>query len=249
MNGKLKILLYLFIALCLALVVLFSVPGLISVGDERADRLLGETVTRSAAAAALAALLLLAGMAKTFAPAWRGRDLLWSIPCFLVAAVNFPFSALINGSAQIVRADLLWLFLLKCLSIALLEELFFRALLLPFLREKFAKHALTLSVLLSSALFALMHLFNLFFGAGVGATFLQVGYTFLIGCMLSVTFFKTENVYLCVLVHMLFDVGGIIVTDLGTGPFQDAVFWILTAIAGVLCTVHILRTVIGWEKN
>lgn len=41
------------------------------------------------------------------------------------------------------------------------------------------------------------------------------------------------------LYYWMFDVGAI-VSDPGSGPFQDLTFWILTAVAGVLCAVHII---------
>lgn len=231
---------------CLAACVVFSIPGIIHYPDKTLGELLSATVPRLTVSAILVILLVRSEYAGTLKPKLRSFPfaLLWSIPCLLVAIVNFPFTALITGAAKIERVDLLWLFLLKCLSIALMEELFFRALLVPFFRKLTANrgHGTLLCVLLSSAAFSLMHLANLFFGAELSDTMLQIGYTFLIGCMLAVTLLQTKNVWICVLVHFLFDVGGTIVTDLGSGPFQDLTFWILTAVIGVLCAVHIIVT-------
>ena len=66
--------------------------------------------------------------------------------------------------------------------------------------------------------------------------------------MLAVAFIKTKNVWLCVAVHAIFDVGGLIVGDLGKGPFQDTVFWVLTAACGVICTAHIIYTLIKLQR-
>lgn len=253
-----KIVVFLLFALCLVSGLIFG-TDLLPIGDKLLSRLLSETVPRLFAAAALAALLLVLGYRELLLPPSAGRRaLLWCLPCLFVALANFPYSALISGTATLERPDLLPLFLLKCLSVALLEELFFRGILLPLFAEKFGRpdgknetngtsgtdearegRARLVSVLLGAALFALMHLFNLFFGASVGGTLLQVGYTFLIGCMLGAVFFRTKNVWLCVLLHFVFDVGGLIVTDLGSGAFQDPVFWTLTAVFGVLCAVHV----------
>lgn len=239
------------LVLCLAIAVIFGIPNIISYSDETLGNLIADTVPRLAVGIFLVALMSERGYSKTFKVKWRGKHLLWSIPCFLVATVNFPFTALMKGTAVIERIDLLWLFVLKCAAIALLEETFFRALLLPVFAERFAKnkYGMFLSVISTSVLFALMHLINLLFGAGVGATILQVGYTFLIGCMLAVMQLKTKNVWLCVIVHALFDFGGTIVTDLGRGSFQDTAFWILTAAAGILCTVHIIMTLQRMSKD
>lgn len=235
------LLLVLFV-ICVGITLVFGLPNLITYSDITLGKLIEDTVPRLAISLFLIVLMITKGYAETFKPKWCGMHLLWSIPCFLVAIVNFPFGTLICGTAVIERVDMLWLFLLKCIAIALVEELFFRALLLPFFMERFEKnkYCTLISVFGTSVLFALIHLINLFFGAGVGETMLQVGYTFLIGCMLAVMMLKTKNIWLCVIVHAVFDVGGMIVTDLGSGPFQDTLFWILTAVVGLLCTVHIL---------
>lgn len=232
------------LVLCVAAAVIFGVPGIIPYSDGELGNLIADTVPRVVISLFLIVLMCFRGYSDSFKPKWSGKHLLWSIPCFLVAIVNFPFTALIGGAAVINRWDLLWLFLLKCAAIALLEEVFFRALLVPLFTERFKenRYRILITVVVTSAVFALMHLINLFFGLGVGAVFLQVGYTFLIGCMLAVMLIYTKNVWLCVLVHFVFDIGGTIVTDLGSGPFQDLTFWILTAVAGVICAVHIILT-------
>ena len=241
MKKSAALLLVLFV-ICMGIAVAFGLPNLIPYSDQTIGSFIQETVPRLSICAFLIAFMMLHGYATTFKPKWRRVHLLWSIPCLFVAIANFPFVALLRGAAVIERVDLLWLFLLKCIATALLEEILFRALVLPFFMERFEKnkYRALVSVLISSALFALIHLVNLFFGAGVGETMLQVGYTFLIGCMLAVMMLKTENIWLCVIVHALFNVGGMIVTDLGSGPFQDTAFWILTAVFGLLCAVHII---------
>jgi hypothetical protein len=76
-----------------------------------------------------------------------------------------------------------------------------------------------------------------------------VGYSFLIGGMLGTVLIKTENLWVCVILHALFDFGGLIVTYLGFGEFQDIIFWILTAIGGILCLIHTLFYIIKRDKK
>ena len=239
------LLLVLFV-ICAGIAIVFGLPDLIPYSDKTLGNLVKETVPRLSICIFLIVLTVVGGYSATFKPKWRWVQLFWSVPCFLVAIANFPFGALIGGRAVVERWDLLWLFLLKCIAIALLEEIFFRVLLLHLFMQRFAnkRYRALFSVLCSSILFALIHLLNLFFGAGVGATMLQVGYTFLLGCMLAVMMLKTENIWLCVIVHALFDFGGTIVTDLGSGPFHDIAFWILTGVAGLICAVHIILSLL-----
>lgn len=226
-----------------AVSIVFGVPGIIGYGDKTLSDLIADTVPRVAVSVLLVLLIVRTEYRVTLVPGVKGvpRALLWCLPCFAVAIVNFPFSALVRGTAEITRVDLLWLFLIKCLSIAVMEELFFRALLVPFVAARIGgKYRSLFAALLSAAAFGLVHFVNLFFGANIGGTFLQVGYTFLIGCMLAVMLFYTRNVWLCVATHFVFDIGGLIVTDLGHGAFQDMTFWVLTAVVGVICAAYII---------
>ncbi len=237
-------------AACAALIVVFGIPGIVPFADQTLGELVAGVVPRLAAGGFLLVLMGMKGYRESLLPAWKGSHLLWALPCLLVAVVNFPFTALIGGSAHVDRPDLVWLFVLDCFAIALLEELFFRALLLPLVVDCLRiKHRLFFATVLTAAVFGLSHLVNLFFGADVGATFLQVGYTFLLGCMFGAMLLFTKNVWLCVLVHFIFDIGGTLIPTLGGGAFQDTTFWILTVIAGVLCAVHVVVTFFFLDKK
>ena len=179
-------------------------------------------------------------------PRPKPKTLLWLLPPLAVVLVNFPFSALANGTATITHGEWWWLFAIKCLLVGLMEEWFFRGILLDLFlqtaREK--ERGIFLPVLLSSLAFALFHLLNIFGGAGIGYVLLQTGYSFLIGGMLAVVFCKTRNLWICIVLHAIFDAGGFLVSDLGAGDPQDTVFWVLTAVAGVICAVHIIYTLV-----
>ena len=179
------------------------------------------------------------------------KYLLWALPCFMVAFINFPISALINGTVEVVRADLIGLYALYIVSIAILEELIFRGVLhllvSDYLRGKRYQYLLT--ALICSLVFSLFHLTNLFEGMGVGDVLLQCLYTFLIGGMLSITMIKTNSIWLCVLIHALFDFGGLLIINLGVGNPWDTIFWILTFVGGALCAGHVVYTLLKLEKG
>ena len=233
--------------------IVFEVCNFKYTDDETLNALLNGTIPRFAAGGALLTVLILLGCKKILKPEIKSlpKNLLWCIPCFLVVFANFPFAALITDSAKILRPELTALFIAECLAIGFMEETLFRGILQDTFFQIFKDkpHGQIFTVLLTSAAFGVIHLFNLFAGANVGATFLQVGYSFLIGAMLSAVLIKTENLWLCVLLHAGFDFGGNIISELGTGNFQDIWFWIFTAVAGLLCSAHILGFLIKQDKN
>lgn len=179
------------------------------------------------------------------------RQAIWTIPCFLVAIVNFPFSALISGELVLVRMDLIGLYIVYVIAIALLEELVFRgmviALVFDYFRYKRFRYLST--TLVTSAFFSLIHLTNILSGVGIGSVLLQIAYSFLIGAMLTVVIFKTRNIWLCVLIHAIFNFGGLMTLYIARGEPWDLVFWILTAVCGILCAVHVTIALYKLEKK
>lgn len=241
------------IILSVIIFIVFEVCNFKYTDDEILNALLNGTIPRFAAGGALITVLILLGCKKILKPEIKSlpKNLLWCIPCFLVVFANFPFAALITDSAKILRPELTALFIVECLAIGFMEETLFRGILQDTFFQIFKDkpHGQIYTVLLTSAAFGVVHLFNLFAGANIGATFLQVGYSFLIGAMLSAVLIKTDNLWLCVLLHAGFDFGGNIISELGTGNFQDIWFWKFTAVAGLLCSAHILGFLIKQDKN
>lgn len=235
------------------ILIVFDFVDITYCADGTVNGLIDAIIPRAAVGVIVTAIIALIGERKVLLPDLKRihRDILWCLPCFLVVLANFPFSALIGGSAKVLRADLVWLLVIKCLCVGLMEESLFRGLVQPVIGGYFKgkKYSAILTVAVTSAIFGLFHLLNLFAGAGVGATLMQVGYSFLIGAMLSAVLLKTGNLWLCVFIHAAFNFGGDIVSELGSGKFQDTVFWILTAVAGVICTAYILYYLIKKDRS
>ena len=178
-----------------------------------------------------------------------GKQLLALLPCLAVAFANFPFSALIKGTATLQNFQYVWLFLIQCVLIGVVEELFFRGIVQDIVWQKTAKMSALWQTVICAAVFSLWHLVNLLFGQGFGTTMLQVGYTFLIGAMLTVLRLATNNIWLCVAVHALFDFGGNIVNTLGSGNVWDVPFWIATVVCGVICGIWAIVFLVKFDKN
>ena len=174
--------------------------------------------------------------------------LLVLLPSFAVAVNNFPILGYVQGRVWLERDDLLWMFALECLLIGAFEELAFRGVFLPSLLERFGKDRKSFrwTVIASSGAFGLVHLANLLEGAGIGATLLQVGYSFLIGGMCAVVLLKTGNLLYCILIHGVYDFGGRFLL-VGAGSLWDLPTVILTAVLAVAVTVWLTVVFLGLD--
>ena len=129
------------------------------------------------------------------------------------------------------------IFALECISVGFFEEVIFRGLILVLLIQKFSKtkQELFIAIVLSSSIFGLMHLWNLMMGASFYDTFLQVGYSFLMGMMWAIVFLKTKNIWFVVFLHAAYNFFGRVVTTLGTVNNQfDTATIVLTVVLSVI---------------
>ena len=104
-------------------------------------------------------------------------------------------------------------------------------------------------MVVSSAVFGLVHLVNLLEGAGIGPTVLQVGYSFLIGGMCAIVLLKTGNLIYCVLLHGIYDLGGGLIPTLGRGALWDTPTVILTAVLAVIVTAWLFFVLLRIEPK
>ena len=127
---KNKIILIIFLVIAMSATIIFNLPQIVLVADETKNILLKELFSRLILAAFVIYLIIYGNFAR-LKPDFKniGKHLLWMIPCFLVALANFPFSALISGRAVVERKDLIYLLVINCLLIAVIEDFFFQGIL------------------------------------------------------------------------------------------------------------------------
>lgn len=196
------------------------------------------------------------GYAKLFIPRFKG-GILTFVFALAVALANFPFFAFGEGSlSYTATAGETVLYLCFCLSIGLFEETAFRAFLIPFFMTamKNYRYSPIIALLASSGIFALSHLFNLIGGASVGATFLQVGYTFLTGCLFGALLLLTRSFFTPVIVHTLYNAGGLLVSEgMATGiqwtSSAIAVMAAASVLAGAYTIFAVLRRTVFTDKT
>lgn len=213
--------------------------------DENLNSLLIECVTRLFGAVLFFVVILFWKLNILKFDSVTFRKYLLIIPCILVAVNNLPTVSLITHRSYIAfEAPLSLLFIVKCITVAMFEEFAFRGIVQTVILEKHHKNfkSVVLSIVVSSAVFGAVHLLNLFYGAGIGPTLLQVGYSFLIGCLCSYVLIQTSNIWMCVICHAVYNFTGQIVPTLGGGEMLNTAQIIITSIIGIGCLLHIVFT-------
>lgn len=222
-------------------------------GPSITDSLIREAAVRLAYAAAAAAMVgLFATRLPAALPCPRGLRIAAVALLFAVALQNFPFATLLGGSATVNAAPAAVLALaLSCLTTALFEELLFRALLFPLLLSRLARRrqGRITALLASSALFGAFHLLNLTAGAAPGATLLQVGYSFLIGCAAAALCCLLGSLLPAVLFHALYNFGGYLVPRLGQGPLYDTPTVVVTTLLALSATALTAAALAAAQKK
>ena len=224
-----------------AVLLYFELAKPVLSADGTLQRLYTMTATRGVGAVVFFAILISLGY-KVLNPIRKpfGKSLLFCIPAALVVVNNMPILSMIWGDAYFVHGEpwyILW-FALECLAIGLFEEAAFRGVALLLIAEKrrSTKKGLFMSIILSSAVFGVIHLANILAGASPGAVLLQIGYSFLIGAMCSVVLFKTGNLWLCVILHGVYDFSGNLMPTLGAGSWWDTPTVVFTVILALFTT-------------
>ena len=176
------------------------------------------------------------------------------LPCFLAVACNPPLIGLIMGDAALSYSGTtlflyILLFIAECLLVGTFEELLFRGILFSAVleRQKDDKKGRFLAVIISSAIFALVHLFNLFASSPI-AVLMQVGYSFLLGGACCFTFLKTKTVLYCVLLHAAFNFCGGLTDTLGYGGWGGIPSYIISATVCTLVAVYVLFALLADDK-
>lgn len=217
--------------------------SLVGVTDEKIAISLDMTVTRMLGGLAFLAMLINLGY-RVLNPfgKWFLGSLVPALPALVIAVNNFPFSCVIGGEASLNAPG--WavaLLLLECMCVGFFEECAFRGVVfLGILKKNPQSRAWAfLSIALSSVIFGLVHLINLIESSPV-AVLLQIGYSALIGAMCAVVLMKSANIWLCVVIHGLFNFAGAVIPRCGIGEIWDTFTIALTVVVSIAVTVYFI---------
>lgn len=125
------------------------------------------------------------------------KNLLFCIPMIIIAFLNLGFGIYINYSWQ-----QLLLISIAMLGVGFSEEILFRSFLIRAVANKNIKAA----IFIPSIIFGVVHLTNLFGGANLMQTMLQVIYATAFALMCSLFFIKTNNIIPCMICHSIVNI-------------------------------------------
>lgn len=131
-------------------------------------------------------------------------------PALILIFFNLPYDLMFEGKYTPDIALLLPL-LLRVTGVGLIEEFFFRGLILSIFLSVWAvgKTGIYKSVIFSSILFGIVHLINLLNilkGQDILVeTISQIFYAFFLGIFFAAVYLRTQNIWISVIIHTLFN--------------------------------------------
>ncbi len=215
--------------------------------DKTTEQLVGMTLTRGLGGIVFLVLLWYLGyrvLNPVKKPFWR--SLIFCIPAFVVVINNLHIYTLIIGVEKVTSGGgMIALLALECFCVGLFEEMAFRGVVFLGILERRRTRVLdiVIAIIISSVIFGIVHSIN-FLYMSPGAVLQQIGYSFLIGAMCSVVLVRTQNIWLCVVLHAIFNFGGALVPTLGEGFVWDAPTIIMTVIFAIATTVYMTVSLI-----
>ena len=130
------------------------------------------------------------GLTKVTVP----RKYLYFIPLVLIISVNVWNGININNTYSEIIFHILTM-----LNIGFIEEIIFRG----FLFKMMAKDNVRIAIAVSSITFGIGHIVNLFNGADLVPTLMQICYAMSIGYLFVIIFHKSKSLIPCILAHSL----------------------------------------------
>lgn len=122
------------------------------------------------------------------------KKYLYFIPLIFIVSVNLWNGININNS----KSEIIF-HILTMINVGFIEEIIFRG----FLFKMMAKDNINMAIIVSSITFGVGHIINLFIGADLIPTLLQVCYAISIGYLFVIIFYKSKSLIPCIMTHCL----------------------------------------------
>lgn len=146
------------------------------------------------------------------------KDFLYFIPLLFIISTNLWNGININNNFFEIIC-----FIITMINIGFLEEIIFRG----FLFRMLEKENLKLAIVVSSITFGVGHIINLFNGAALIPTFLQICYATSIGFLFVTIFYKSNSLLPCIITHSLVNALSIFNIENNLSMYISSVFLII----------------------
>ena len=124
----------------------------------------------------------------------NSKRFLYFLPLLLILSVNLWSGININNTSS----EIIFHFI-NMINVGFIEEIIFRG----FLFKMMAKDNIKSAIIVSSITFGVGHIINLFTGADVLMTLLQVCYATSIGYLFTIIFYKSKSLLPCIITHSI----------------------------------------------
>ena len=131
---------------------------------------------------------------------WRNKDIGWLMPLLTFSFANMYFQ---ENQTMLQNS---WIMFILMLFSVFLEELLFRGYLLVYLLEKCGIDNKWIGMIVSSILFGMFHIVNLFQGADILYTMVQMLCACGIGLCLCVLVSKYKSIFPGIIIHYLINI-------------------------------------------
>ena len=161
----------------------------------------------------------------------NSKKFLYFIPLSLIATVN-----LWNGiNIQNYPNEIIF-YIINMINVGFIEEIIFRG----FLFKMMQKENLKSAIIVSSFTFGIGHIINLFIGAQVLPTLLQICYAISIGYLFVIIFYKSKSLLPCIITHSLVNSLSIFNVENSISLYISSVFLIIVPI---IYAIYINKTI------
>jgi len=159
------------------------------------------------------------------------KQYLYFIPLLLIVSVNLWNGININNSPTEII-----FYILTMINIGFIEEIIFRG----FLFKMMAKDNIKSAIIVSSITFGIGHIINLFNGAELIPTIMQICYAISIGYLFVIIFYKSKSLIPCIITHCL--VNSLSIFNIENSPlfYIESAFLIIVPL---LYAIYINKTI------
>ena len=157
------------------------------------------------------------GLTKVISP----KKYLYFIPLILIVSINLWNGININNTTTEIIFHIL-----NMINIGFIEEIIFRG----FLFKMMSKDNIKTAIIVSSVTFGIGHIINLFNGADLIPTLMQVCYAISIGYLFVTIFHKSKSLIPCIVTHALVNSLSIFNVDNFISIYVSPIFLIIVPV-------------------